>query len=48
MEGAKQEAETGPVKITSDSTAFASQLDSREHKDAEPKEDASSQGKTEL
>lgn len=44
-EGAKQEAETGSCKTTEDTTDLTPQLDNREHKDGEPKEDASSQGK---
>lgn len=42
---AKQEVETGSVK-TADTAELTSQLDSREHKDPEPKEDASSKGKS--
>lgn len=42
----KQEAETGSVKTAE--SELTSQLDSGEHKDTEPKEDASSQGKCEL
>lgn len=45
-EEAKQEAETGSAKTTAD--GLTSQLDSREHKDTEPKEDASSQGNGQL
>lgn len=45
-EEAKQEAETGSAKMRAD--GLTSQLDSGEHKDTEPKEDASSQGKSQL
>lgn len=41
-----QEAETGSVKTAEDE--LTSQLDNGEHKDTEPKEDASSQGEPEL
>lgn len=44
---AKQEVETGSVK-TADPTELNSQLISKEHKDTEPKDDASSKGKSEL
>lgn len=40
----KQEAETGSAKTAEGE--LTSQLDGGEHKDAEPKEDASSQGRT--
>lgn len=45
-EEVKQEAETGSAKTAVD--ALASQLDSGEDKDTEPKEDASPQGKSPL
>lgn len=43
---AKQEAETGSVKTMEDTAEITSQLDNGEH--AEAKEDARSQGKSEL
>uniref|UniRef100_A0A3Q3INF3 Bromodomain PHD finger transcription factor n=1 Tax=Monopterus albus TaxID=43700 RepID=A0A3Q3INF3_MONAL len=44
-EDAKQETEKGSGKTAEDTTEVASQHDSREQKDAEPKEDTGSQGK---
>lgn len=43
---AKQETETGSAKTVAD--GLTSQLDRGEHKDAEPKEEASSQGKSQF
>lgn len=43
---AKQDAETGSAKTVAD--GLSSQLDRSEHKDAEPKEEASSQGESQF
>lgn len=45
-EEAKQEVETASVKTAEDTGEVTSQPDNRDHKETEPKEDVSSQGKS--